>query len=79
MSLRSSNLIRDLLVSEKLQDCAVLCQKMMLRPSIVGSPEDVNLRYLIKVCNLNFSFLDIYSNCNIAWVGYHAGRQPIYI
>jgi hypothetical protein len=49
MSLRSSNLIRDLLVSHKLQGCAELCQKMMLRPFLVGAADNVNFRYLTKL------------------------------
>jgi hypothetical protein len=49
MSLRSSRLIKDLLISNKLQKCAELCQHMLLRPYIAGTTEDRDLRFLVQL------------------------------
>jgi len=57
MSLRSSRLIRDLLVSKKLIPCADLCQEMLLRPFIVRTTEsNKHLRFLVQVCIISLIF-----------------------
>lgn len=62
MSLRSSNLIRDLLVSSKLRGASELCQQMLFQTSIPVDPSNSNIRLLTRVSVYLFisSFHNVY-------------------